>query len=274
MAAYQMLQPKPRKLMTVGPDQSVLDESDPTKPLFTAPGKPAAQPTSVQEYLYAQQNPAFNDWDTSRRRAGAANVSLGGGQKDANWGTPPKDRVWARDASGNVMVEPDAKTGAFRPIAVPIGGSDAAADLEKLDTRAAGSAKQAGAVLETVREASNLVSGWNTGPMGTLAGVPATEAKKLSGLLTTIKANLGFDRLQQMRDQSPTGGALGHVAVQELASLQATVAALDQLQKPSDLKAGLEKVAQHYKAWEATLGGKNSTPDHVRKYNPATGRIE
>lgn len=45
--------------------------------------------------------------------------------------------------------------------------------------------------------------------------------------VNTIKANLGFDALQAMRDASPTGGALGQVAVQELEMLQSTVAALD-----------------------------------------------
>jgi hypothetical protein len=37
--AAGMLRPKPRKLTTVAPGASVIDESDPTKPLFTAPSK-------------------------------------------------------------------------------------------------------------------------------------------------------------------------------------------------------------------------------------------
>jgi hypothetical protein len=37
MLAAQLMQPKPRKLMTVAPGASVLDEGDPTRALFTAP---------------------------------------------------------------------------------------------------------------------------------------------------------------------------------------------------------------------------------------------
>jgi hypothetical protein len=37
IAAYQMMQPKERELLTVAPGASVLDRSDPTKALFTAP---------------------------------------------------------------------------------------------------------------------------------------------------------------------------------------------------------------------------------------------
>jgi len=75
----------------------------------------------------------------------------------------------------------------------------------------------------------------------------------LSKRLTTIKANLGFDRLQQMRDASPTGGALGQVAVQELIALQSTIASLDQDQSPTQLKEALDKIEFHYSNWRDTV---------------------
>ena len=46
-------------------------------------------------------------------------------------------------------------------------------------------------------------------------------------LATTIKSSIGFDRLQQMREESPTGGALGQVSELELVTLQATLGSLD-----------------------------------------------
>jgi hypothetical protein len=42
----------------------------------TAQSAPITPPTSVQEFLYGQQNPAFNAWDQSRKKASATNVSL------------------------------------------------------------------------------------------------------------------------------------------------------------------------------------------------------
>jgi hypothetical protein len=108
---------------------------------------------------------------------------------------------------------------------------------------------QADSVLGEIRDAKNLV-GWNTAGLGGAAQfIPATDARNLSAKLQTVKANLGFDRLQQMRDQSPTGGALGQVAVQELASLQATVASLDQMQSPTQLGQALDKIERHYTNW-------------------------
>jgi hypothetical protein len=123
----------------------------------------------------------------------------------------------------------------------------------KAEARRQSQAAQAASVLDTIGEAKNLV-GITTAGFGALAaGVPATEARNLSAKLETIKANLGFDRLQQMREQSPTGGALGAVAVQELTALQSTVSSLDQKQSPTQLKASLAKIEQHYKRWQETV---------------------
>lgn len=56
---------------------------------------------------------------TTHQPAVSVNV---GGQKDANWGTPPTNFVWARDAAGNVITEADPETGAYRPKALPVAG--------------------------------------------------------------------------------------------------------------------------------------------------------
>jgi hypothetical protein len=123
---------------------------------------------------------------------------------------------------------------------------------EKRDKQATAAKMQiasADRVITEVQEANKLVSGFTAGAGGLLSSIPLTGAKDLAAKLTTIKANLGFDRLQQMRDASPTGGALGQVAVQELIALQSTIASLDQNQSPAQLKAALTKIEQHYTAW-------------------------
>ena len=53
------------------------------------------------------------------------------------------------------------------------------------------------------------------------------DFRDMEGLLKTLKANLGFDQLQAMRDASPTGGALGQVSERELDFLQSAAGALD-----------------------------------------------
>lgn len=96
---------------------------------------------------------------------------------------------------------------------------------------------------------------WSTvGAVGTLQqAVPGTPAYDLAQSLLTIKANLGFDRLQQMRESSPTGGALGQVAVQELGALQASIASLDQAQSGEQLRKNLRRVREHYENWKRVI---------------------
>ena len=81
---------------------------------------------------------------------------------------------------------------------------------------------------------------------GLLKSVPGTDAHKLGNLLQTIKGNIGFDYLQKMRQDSPTGGALGQVSNQELSTLQSVFGSLEQTQKAEDLKYNLQLLNHVY----------------------------
>lgn len=124
-------------------------------------------------------------------------------------------------------------------------------------------------IIQEVGEAKDKVSGFTAGLGSYLSVLPLTDAKDLSKRLTTIKANLGFDRLQQMRDASPTGGALGQVAVQELVALQSTIASLDQDQSPKQLKESLDKIEKSYANWRDTVrkAGKATVGDTSSRGN-------
>lgn len=69
--------------------------------------------------------------------------------------------------------------------------------------------------------------------------IPGTPQADLKAEIDTIIANLGFEELQQMRNNSPTGGALGQVAVRELELLQSAAANVKNSQSPSQLKKNL-----------------------------------
>lgn len=70
-------------------------------------------------------------------------------------------------------------------------------------------------------------SGFTTGFGGSLLSLaPGSPAYDLRKDVDTLLSNAGFDRLQEMRDNSPTGGALGQVAVVELEMLQSSAQAL------------------------------------------------
>lgn len=96
---------------------------------------------------------------------------------------------------------------------------------------------------------------WSTsGFIGSrLASVEGTPAYNLRATLDTIKANLGFDKLQAMREASPTGGALGAVSERELTLLTSAIASLDQAQSDDQLRSALQKIKRHYENWKEVI---------------------
>lgn len=91
----------------------------------------------------------------------------------------------------------------------------------------------------SIDQAIKKISPFSAGVGSLTAIIPQTPARDLSALLKTVKADAAFGALQEMRDNSPTGGALGSIAVPELELLQSKVAALDEGQSPEQLKAQL-----------------------------------
>jgi len=79
-----------------------------------------------------------------------------------------------------------------------------------------------------------------------LSNIYGSEARDFEARLETIKANIGFDKLQAMRDASPTGGALGQVSEMELRQLNASMGNLEQSQSPEQLRENLIAVREQY----------------------------
>ncbi len=108
---------------------------------------------------------------------------------------------------------------------------------------------QAGVVNETIDLARGLSGDddWTTGLSGAaLSNIPGTDAYTLSNRLDTIRANIGFDKLQAMREASPTGGALGQVSEMENRLLQAVYGSLNQAQTATELRRVLDQVQNTY----------------------------
>lgn len=131
--------------------------------------------------------------------------------------------------------------------------------------------------LDTIKESENMFGNTATGYGAMMGGLPNTNARKLNNYLNTIKANVGFDELQNMRDNSPTGGALGQVSDMENRLLQAVNGALDPGQKDqlienlNVIKTLYPQVLQEKKrAFEQDYGnvqplGNNPVPDKINK---------
>lgn len=117
-------------------------------------------------------------------------------------------------------------------------------------------------VLTLIDKANPAISGTTTGAVGSLVGrVPGTKAYDLRATVDSIRANLGFEQLQSLRNASPTGGALGQVSDFENRLLASTVANLDANQSEAQLRTNLQEVRKHLanvKALIAQNGGPTS----------------
>lgn len=186
----------------------------------------------------------------------------------------------------------------------------AAAGKAKLSQLAKSTRDKAAFLVHQVDLATKMVGPTTTGIVGSLARqVPGSPAFNLAKQIDTIKANIGFQELQEMRNHSPTGGALGQVAIKELDMLQATLGNLDTAQSPGQVKRMLGQVRSRMKtilealseeavgriatdmappapAADVAPGAGPAAPSPVpqaapqpggqprRKFNPATGKLE
>jgi len=112
-------------------------------------------------------------------------------------------------------------------------------------------------VLLTVTEARELSKdATGTGVLYNLASLGIeTSARKLATKVSTLQSTLAFDRLQKMRDDSKTGGALGQVSNIELQLLQNSLTALDPIVGEEAFEQQLQKVEKHYNNFRKALLG-------------------
>lgn len=87
---------------------------------------------------------------------------------------------------------------------------------------------------------------WTIGVLSSASLVPGSAAADLKANVDTLLANTAFDRLQEMRANSPTGGALGSITERELDLLGSTRAALLRSQSPEQFRENLGRLKQHY----------------------------
>ena len=126
-------------------------------------------------------------------------------------------------------------------------------NVEKMESMDA-AAKQSGQnVLDMIQQARTLVGRGNlygvadnTGLGSLLNWIPGTNGKDLEATLDTIKVNMGFDKLQQMRATSPTGAALGPVSDSENKMLQSVIASLATSQSKEQFLTNLKRVEDAY----------------------------
>jgi len=121
---------------------------------------------------------------------------------------------------------------------------DRAAAQPKAWSGLADQARASDLVINTIDKALGQISPATAGFGSVLAKLPGSPAHDLDSTLNTIRANVGFDALQKMRDNSPTGGALGQVSEQENKLLQSVMGAISQSQSPEQLRQNLQQIRE------------------------------
>ncbi len=150
-------------------------------------------------------------------------------------------------------------------------------------------------VLGDIDMALKNVSAFSTGAGSVLKDLPVvggiTPAGQMESLMETIRANVGFDKLQAMREASPTGGALGSVTEKELAFLQSVFGSLRQDISPENVTRNLTRLREHmvgreqrireafaadFPTVQETAQFRTQTNEQVQrlKFNSQTGEFE
>jgi hypothetical protein len=155
---------------------------------------------------------------------------VGGGDTIFEATKPSKGMQFIRDDSGKILYEEPIPR-KLSPEAAKTKATSNVLVMDEMDR-----------LLKLVEDSPGMTTGFGTW----LSGIPTTDARNAQRLADTIKGNIGFDRLQRMREESPTGGALGQVAVQELQALQSTMGSFDLGQDAETVKYNLNRLKQQY----------------------------
>lgn len=207
----------------------------------------AATTDDMREYAMAKAQGyqgSFMDFMKEIRSAGAMQIK--------NMGNIPPGYSVEYDDAGNPV----------RMVPIPGGPEDTtqqdemAADAK---TRTSNIVRdEVGRALSIIDNNPSGTTGWGGAVFGWL---PASEANSVKVKLETIKANIGFDKLQEMRQMSKTGAALGPVSDFENRLLQATFGSLEQSQKADDLRYNLRRIDGLY----STISGANGLTEEAKQ---------
>ena len=197
--------------------------------------------TSMQEYEVAKAEGyrgSFTDFKRDIKKAGATNVTVTGNK-------------YGKIPPGYQLVE--GPEGA-RYEAIPGGPAAAkeAATATKKDLAKSEAGKYGKIVLTDINRVTKKIkeAPWYSPTAGYFGNIlkdwAGTGAADVRGLMTGIQANIGFDRLNAMRQSSPTGGALGNVTERELGFLQSVLGSLEQSQSEEQLLENLDRLNALY----------------------------
>ena len=203
-----------------------------------APTKPGAEIEKYNEAVKGGYEGSFFQYQMDLKKAGADKTTM--------MPTPAKGFQYQQDENGNWIAT-----------IIPGGSADLEIkERERASIQATINKQNDAAVVlknvKLIREAildPKEVLGFKISPVGFgawLSDVPGTPAKGVKNMIKVIEANIGFGKLQAMREASPTGGALGQVSNIELDLLKSVIGSLEQSQSADDVLRVLNQIEQTF----------------------------
>lgn len=233
----------------------------------------AAIKTAREDYttqLKAEQSSAEA---VRKERSERAREDLRNRQLDQQWAISEANRAAAETRSSK-----DKPPAGYRPTAsgnleaIPGGPADQKiqgafnADTAQLTGAIAGFDRLAGATNQLLNH-PGLAS--ITGLRGKLPNIPGGDAADAQALLETLKSQVGFGVLQDMRNSSKTGGALGSVSDAEGKRLEANLAALDKAQSLEQFQKSLGQILDYTEQAKDRMRGAFNMKHSERQPAPA-----
>lgn len=224
---------------------------------------PTEAPSNVREWEYYSRLPADQQEQYLTMRRGTSPINLGNEfviPSAVNPAADPRASFPISLSPGELPSTRGAQTAAVQEAeiaAIPVRAeAELSAERAAQQSQRIGSAQTKEAQFKLMDEMIDKAKGqagfWTTGfGAEALSNVGGTPSADLAATLDAIQATVGFDKLQEMRENSPTGGALGSVTERELALLQATFGSLKQSQSEEQFKENLEVVRRQIKeSWD------------------------
>jgi hypothetical protein len=205
------------------------------------------RPASVKEYEYAVKNDgykgSFLDYQRSQAEAKSMKIinNLG-----SEIGTIPPGFELRRD--------PVSKALSLAPIPGGPAEKQAQEEERKAEGRKEQTARAGGTVVQDLQRALNIVQKNPSATGRTAAATLAlpdiakaeTDVQAAYGFVQSALSNVGLDTLQTMRENSPTGGALGQVPIQQQMRLEQVLGSLDLTQRKEVVEDNIKRVINIY----------------------------
>lgn len=144
--------------------------------------------------------------------------------------------------------------------------------LNKAKLRHGVQSKQAQTVVEDLGRGLEVLAGskFAAGPLvGRSSMIDGTPANLLSNFVESAKSNIGIDMLQQMRDSSPTGGALGQVPFQQQQRLEQMLGSLSLNQPKQVVEENIKRIMNLY---NDIIHGEDAGPERFEMSFDKMGR--